>query len=48
MDPNFRLWLSSKPDPSFPISILQTGLKVSRNLFHLFRLDYDIHYDLGI
>ena len=28
VDPQFRLWLSSKPNPSFPISILQTGLKV--------------------
>jgi hypothetical protein len=29
VDQQFRLWLSSKPDSSFPISILQTGLKVS-------------------
>lgn len=29
LDPQFRLWLSSKPDSSFPISILQTGMKVS-------------------
>ena len=29
VDPNFRMWLSSKPDPSFPVSILQAGLKVS-------------------
>lgn len=28
VDPQFRMWLSSKPDPSFPISILQVGLKV--------------------
>ncbi|WAR20147.1 DYH6-like protein, partial [Mya arenaria] len=29
IDPQFRLWLSSKPDSSFPISILQTGLKMT-------------------
>ena len=28
IDPQFRLWLSSKPDPSFPVNILQSGLKV--------------------
>ncbi|XP_053163841.1 dynein axonemal heavy chain 14 isoform X5 [Hemicordylus capensis] len=26
--PQFRLWLSSTPDPSFPIPILQNGLKI--------------------
>lgn len=39
IDPQFRLWLSSKPDPSFPISILQTGMKVrtipDRRITHL-------------
>jgi len=26
---NFRLWLSCKPDPNFPISVLQRGLKIT-------------------
>lgn len=29
VDPQFRLWLSSRPNPSFPISILQTGIKMT-------------------
>nr|XP_028577583.1 dynein heavy chain 14, axonemal [Podarcis muralis] len=28
IDPQFRLWLSSTPDPSFPIPILRKGLKI--------------------
>jgi dynein heavy chain len=27
--PKFRLWLSSSPDPSFPIAILQRGIKMT-------------------
>ncbi|XP_078503488.1 dynein axonemal heavy chain 14 [Lissotriton helveticus] len=29
MDPQFRLWLSSKPDPSFPVPILQKSFKMA-------------------
>ncbi|XP_064811633.1 dynein axonemal heavy chain 6-like [Oncorhynchus masou masou] len=29
LDPHFRLWLSSKPDPVFPASILQRAIKVT-------------------
>ena len=32
VDPQFRMWLSSKPDLSFPVSILQVGHKVSGEL----------------
>ena len=28
-DPNFRLWLSCKPHPKFPIAILQRSLKIT-------------------
>lgn len=27
--PNFRLWLSSSPDPDFPIAILQNAIKMT-------------------
>ena len=27
--PNFRLWVSSSPDPNFPITILQRGIKMT-------------------
>ncbi|XP_059157269.1 dynein axonemal heavy chain 6-like [Physella acuta] len=29
LDPQFRLWLSSRPDTAFPISILQHGIKMT-------------------
>jgi dynein heavy chain len=28
-DPEFRLWLSSNPDPKFPITILQAAIKIT-------------------
>lgn len=27
--PDFRLWLSSSPHPDFPITILQSGIKLT-------------------
>jgi dynein heavy chain, axonemal len=27
--PNFRLWISSSPDPNFPITVLQRGIKMT-------------------
>ncbi|XP_070984280.1 dynein axonemal heavy chain 6-like [Oncorhynchus clarkii lewisi] len=29
LDPHFRLWLSSKPDPVFPASVLQRAIKIA-------------------
>lgn len=50
VNPKFRLWLSSSPHPEFPISILQTGIKMTtepprvyrQNIFNFFY--YFVHF----
>lgn len=44
MDPDFRLWLSSKSYSSFPIPILQKGVKVRTN-WQDFSVDWQVLLD---
>lgn len=51
--PNFRLWLSSKPTPQFPLAILQRGIKqttepprgIRANLIRLYNLGTEEEFD---
>uniref|UniRef100_H3DNF8 Dynein axonemal heavy chain 2 n=1 Tax=Tetraodon nigroviridis TaxID=99883 RepID=H3DNF8_TETNG len=51
--PNFRLWLSSSPHPDFPITILQSGIKltteppkgVKANMKRLYQLVKDDNFE---
>jgi dynein heavy chain len=51
--PSFRLWLSSSPHPKFPISILQSGIKmttepprgIKNNMIRLYNLISDADFE---